>query len=71
MLFGIVFLFLLVVIAQAVSSEIGQELYMESEWMFFYVFFGSQLLGFIVVDSIAILLITMFMLKSKNEDRER
>jgi len=44
---------------------------MQSDWLYFYVFFGSQILGFVVVDSLAILFITIFILRSKNEDRKR
>lgn len=71
LLFAVVILALLIVIAQVIISEIGKELYMESDWLWFYVFFGSQLFGFLVVDTIAILLITCFLFKAKREDRKR
>jgi hypothetical protein len=44
---------------------------MEQDWTWFTVFFGSQILGFLVVDTIAIFLVTMTMLRADPKDRKR
>lgn len=70
-LFATIIITLLLVIVYVLNKEIGQDLYMEQDWLWFTVFFGSQLFGFLVVDTIAILFVTCCLLKSSESNKSR